>query len=311
MREVSARDSKPDANSSGHRLEDEDGTTPIGSTRHRREAEEWLVVLAAAGISAHSVRIGAAWHVVVPARAARAARAHVREFRSENLSRSHLHRAAVDFGPSPVGLGGACVLLLLHAASFLEPGRTYWIAHGRASAAMILEGEVWRALTALTLHADLAHVAGNAAGWFVFAGALARNFGFGVGVLAVLGAGVFGNLLNAAYHGASHASIGASTAIFGAVGILAGAQLARRRLAGPAGSRSWLPFGAALAILAMVGMNPESDVFAHAFGLGAGFVMGWWLFRSRLYLFGRGAQWSALVAAAALAAGAWAAALLR
>lgn len=289
----------------------EEGTAAIGSSWRRREVEEWLVVLAAAGIPAQSVRVGSAWQVMVPARAARAARAHVREFQTENPIRNQRPRAVVDFGPSPVGLGGACALLMLHAASFLEPGRAHWIAHGRASAAMILEGEVWRALTALSLHADLAHVAGNAAGWFVFAGALSRNFGFGVGVLAVLAAGVLGNLLNAAYHGTSHASIGASTAVFGAVGILAGAQLARRRFESPARARTWLPLGAAVAILAMVGMNPESDVFAHGFGVSAGLMIGMCLVRYRLHAIRRSVQWSALATAAILAAGAWAAALFR
>jgi hypothetical protein len=38
-----------------------------------------------------------------------------------------------------------------------EPG-AIWFDRGSASAQQILAGEVWRTVTALTLHADLAHV---------------------------------------------------------------------------------------------------------------------------------------------------------
>src|SRR5207253_8132371 len=91
-----------------------------------------------------------------------------------------------------------------------------WARVGAADAARVLHGEPWRAVTALTLHADAAHLLGNVVSCAVFVTALARLVGVGVAGFAVLVAGTIGNLLAAALRRAGHTSVGASTAIFGA-----------------------------------------------------------------------------------------------
>jgi membrane associated rhomboid family serine protease len=94
-------------------------------------------------------------------------------------------------------------------------------------------------VTALTLHADLAHVLSNALACLVFVTAVAWWLGPGVGTWLVLLAGAGGNALTALVHGPASVSGGASTAIFGALGILAARQsVARRR---PFGDSSSLP----------------------------------------------------------------------
>ena len=103
-----------------------------------------------------------------------------------------------------------------------------WFERGSADADRILHGELWRTVTALTLHADLAHVLSNAIGITVFLGALSSIMGPGLSSALVLLAGAGGNLANALIHGSSHVSIGASTSVFGAVGMLGGLGLARR-----------------------------------------------------------------------------------
>src|SRR5207237_567665 len=62
------------------------------------------------------------------------------------------------------------------AAAGIDP----WFERGSAVAARILGGEWWRAVTALTLHANLAHLLANAVACGLFAAAL--------GLLAMLGA---------------------------------------------------------------------------------------------------------------------------
>lgn len=265
----------------------------VCATAQRRELDDWLTVLAAAGIPARAIRIGAEWQVFVPDAMAPAARAHVREFRLENPGPRRRSSVIPGFGWTPAGLYVAVVLVALHGVSFLDPGRAFWIGHGRASAWRILDGEVWRAVTALTLHADAAHVAGNAAGMAVFGGAVAGVLGSGVGLLAILASGFLGNLMNAVYRGAAHATIGASTAVFGAVGILAGIQLVRRLDWGELGRRRWLPLGAAIAILAMIGVSPESDFLAHGFGMLSGLALGAGLAAVRLAPWGRPVQFAA------------------
>ena len=83
---------------------------------------------------------------------------------------------------------------------------------------LILDGELWRAVTALTLHADGAHVAGNAVLGAVFGSAVSRSLGPGVALAWVIAAGTLGNFINAWKHTDSHVSVGASTAVLGAVG---------------------------------------------------------------------------------------------
>jgi len=91
----------------------------------------------------------------------------------------------------------------------------------------------------------------------------------------VLAAGAGGNLLNACFRGGLHVSVGASTAVFAAVGILGGVGLVRRRRRGTRGRRSWAPVAAALALLAMLGTAGERvDFGAHLFGLLVGGVLG-------------------------------------
>ena len=83
-------------------------------------------------------------------------------------------------------------------------------------------------MTALTLHADVAHLVGNAIACVVLITAVAWSLGPGVGTWLVLLAGAGGNALRALAHEALRL-VGASTAIFGALGILAMLQIAARR----------------------------------------------------------------------------------
>jgi membrane associated rhomboid family serine protease len=156
---------------------------------------------------------------------------------------------------------------------------TPWFAAGTASAEAIIRGAWWRAVTALTLHADIAHVAGNAAALIIFVSALGRWLGGGMAALLLLFTGFAGNLLNAYLHGGHHDSIGASTAAFGALGILGGLQFVRRyrftaRL--DRRRRALAAIAACLGLFAMlgVGQRAEIDVMAHVTGLGAGLVTG-------------------------------------
>ena len=108
----------------------------------------------------------------------------------------------------------------------------------------------------------------------LFLSAVFRAFGFGVGGALALAAGALGNLANAFVQAPSHATIGASTAVFGALGLLVGRALALRRTP-LRGRPAWLPIGAALALLAMLGTEGQRvDLWAHGLGLAAGVVLG-------------------------------------
>ncbi|HWH80151.1 MAG TPA: rhomboid family intramembrane serine protease, partial [Candidatus Binatus sp.] len=150
-----------------------------------------------------------------------------------------------------------------------------WFARGSADAEQILQGEFWRTVTALTLHADVAHVLSNAIAAALFLAGVSSMMGIGLACALVLLAGAGGNLANAFLHGSSHVAVGASTAVFGALGILGSLGMARRRITAIGRWRAWLPVAAALALLGMLGSSGQRvDIWAHLFGLLVGAVLG-------------------------------------
>ena len=80
--------------------------------------------------------------------------------------------------------------------------------------------EWWRTATALTLHADETHLLSNLGFGLLFLIPLCRRAGLGLGMLLTLVAGILGNTGNALTRNAGFVSLGFSTALFGAVGIL-------------------------------------------------------------------------------------------
>ena len=155
-------------------------------------------------------------------------------------------------------------------------------------------------VTALTLHSDPAHVAGNAFFGALFVAGVCQLLGTGTALFAVLVVDAAGNGMNAWLQGAGHASIGASTAAFGALGILATGlwrlRARQRRL------RRWTPLVIAILLLGYLGTSGErTDVLGHVTGFGAGLVLGATLRRPPTW-----AQWLLGAAALGVVATAWA-----
>jgi membrane associated rhomboid family serine protease len=148
-----------------------------------------------------------------------------------------------------------------------------WVSIGNAQAEKILAGQWWRLVTALTLHADWAHLSSNLAIGGIFVVFLCRELGSGLAWSLLLAAGALGNLVNAYLQPANHSSVGASTAVFGAVGILAAISLVRYR--NNLRTRWMLPVAAALALLALLGTEGKNtDLGAHLFGFIYGGFLG-------------------------------------
>ncbi|MGB5992870.1 MAG: rhomboid family intramembrane serine protease [Desulfobacterales bacterium] len=143
-----------------------------------------------------------------------------------------------------------------------------------ASAFDIMNGEIYRTVTSLMLHSDYPHLAGNIAGIVIFGTAVCSITGAGVGWLMILLSGILGNLANAALFRYGHISIGASTAVFGAVGILAAYQLCRKIKIADQRMKAWLPIAGGLALLSFLGTGLHSDLTAHLFGFVAGVCLG-------------------------------------
>lgn len=170
----------------------------------------------------------------------------------------------------------ATVLILC----FIWQGRSDVVARGQADAVAMVQGaQWWRAVTALTLHADVVHLVSNLVAGMGFVFFVCRFFGAGPGWLLVLLSGIAGNVLNAVvYYPEAHVSIGASTAVFGALGLLTGVGVwaavsdPDRRLSLP---RWLIPVFGGLTLLGLFGVGDGNvDVAAHISGFLCGVVLG-------------------------------------
>ncbi|HYE94263.1 MAG TPA: rhomboid family intramembrane serine protease, partial [Terriglobales bacterium] len=177
--------------------------------------------------------------------------------------------ARADDAPYPWISGVALGLLLLWLHTLT--GTAAWREPGAAIAGRILAGEWWRSVTALTLHADVVHVVGNACALAVLLPPLVQRFGAGAALIALVASGALGSVLAAFVHAARHSSIGASTAAFAAVGILVADRLVTRE---PARRKRWLVPIAGVLLVVMLGTGPRADLAAHAFGFVAGAALG-------------------------------------
>ncbi len=149
-----------------------------------------------------------------------------------------------------------------------------WFREGASNSTAILEqGEYFRLITALCLHADFSHLAGN-----VLIGGFLIHFylqisGTGIGLLSLLAAAAAGNWINAMVHGPGHISVGFSTAVFAMIGLLAAHQMVERRQV--PGFRMLVPLMGGAGLLAMLGSSGvRTDLGAHLFGLLSGLALG-------------------------------------
>jgi len=197
-------------------------------------------------------------------------------------------RESVDWPPEPERMVPAARLDLLTpllwalAVVAVFSGQSVhpaWVAAGAVDAVAIYDrGEVWRAFTALFLHVDASHLASNLLGGLLVFAAVLSTFGRVRGWSLIGLAAVAGNLaVAAANHPDPHASIGASTAVFAAVGLLTGRAV--RRALGTRhphrGRAFFVPLAAGLTVLGLHGAGgPAVDVLAHGAGFAAGAILG-------------------------------------
>jgi membrane associated rhomboid family serine protease len=243
-------------------------------TADRRQADDWALVLTAIGIEARIEWSLRGYAVIVGGANAAAAAAHLDAYDAENRP-APAPAPARDYGPTRAAVICAVVLAAFFVVTGPRADGAFWFDRGAADARRIVEGEWWRTVTALTLHADFPHILANAVTLIIFGSALCTVLGPGVALSLLLLAGAGGNLMTAVLRASHHSSVGASTAIFAAVGALAAIQIVRRRQRASRPSwRAWAPLAAGLALLAFLGSAAQSDVLAHFFGFAAGAGLG-------------------------------------
>ena len=148
-------------------------------------------------------------------------------------------------------------------------------AAGHLHAEAVRDGELWRTITALTLHGDLGHIFANSFFGAVFGLFVGRHLGSGLGWLIVLGCGALANLTNAFIQPDSFRAVGASTATFAALGLVPAFAWRRGYFRGQDFKRGFAPVFAAICILAYTGFGgARVDIGGHVFGFTFGIVAG-------------------------------------
>lgn len=253
----------------------QDSQTNLRVTGDRQLAEEWELVLLAQGMSPSLERTADGFALTVAEEEFHKALASLSAYDRENPRRVTERGAPMEMESWVAGVAVGLMLLLFYSITVQWLPAWSWSARGAADAEKIVHGELWRMVTALTLHSDFAHVLSNAVAAALFFSTLSSLIGVGVSGMLVLLAGAGGNLANAFLHGSPHVSVGASTAVFGAVGLLGSLGLIRRRRGRLSRWRAWLLVAAALALLGMLGSSGQRvDIWAHLSGLLVGAVLG-------------------------------------
>jgi rhomboid protease GluP len=251
--------------------------TTVYRSVHRRDCSERLLVLLAVGIEGRVVLAAPGeFHLQVASADAAYAARHLLQYESENRPPPPPPPPAPLYPYAWLGcLVYAAVLLGVTWLLSNGVGRLDAFELGELDATRVQAGQWWRAWTALTLHADGPHLAANLAAGVWFGYLAARQMGVGTAWLLTVGAAAIANLLEGLRAPAGHVSIGASTAVFAALGALAAFSW-RQQLPRPQRwARRWAPLIAGVILLGWTGSAGEqTDLVAHLGGFAVGALLG-------------------------------------
>jgi membrane associated rhomboid family serine protease len=302
--------------------------TEVSRSPNERQSREHSLVLQAMGVHHINARDAEQHVLLVRTEAAPFAREQIERYDGENRGWPPREEQPIVLASgvnAAIVYGGSLVLMFL-----MDQRDSFgidWAEAGRAQAGSIRQGEWWRVLTALTLHVDTLHLVGNIVFGALLGVVLSQSIGVGLAWLGFVATGAAGNLVNAYIQSPQHTSIGASTAVFGVLGIQVAYEWMRRRELGYKRWRRWAPLIMGAVWLGWFGTGgvehsptktmieemhdidkalQDTDVMAHVFGFAAGIAAGaaLGLCKRRIGL-GSGAQLALALGAPALLVLAW------
>lgn len=239
------------------------------------EAMDWSLVLASQEIAATILdpgQTGRGWAVSVSAADLQRALRELAAYRRENRR----WRTPVAAAGGTFHWGVLLWALFLGLVFAMDEPAGRFTAAGRMDSEAVRAGELWRLVTATTLHANVAHLAGNLTTGVVLLGLAMGRLGFGGALLASVLCGVAGNLLGLLLR-PPWLGVGASAAVLGAAGLLAAAAWRDRRAAGRRRGLAVAALAAGGFLFLLFGVDPRGDVVAHLGGFLAGLPLGWLL----------------------------------
>lgn len=135
----------------------------------------------------------------------------------------------------------------------------------------VANGEWWRLITPVLLHAGFTHLLFNSMSIFLFAPALERMLGKARFLLVYAGSGIIGNIGTYITEPLDYVHVGASGAIFGLFGVYLFMVLFRKELIGHEHSKMILTLLAFAVLMSFI--NSNINMMAHLFGLCGGFIL--------------------------------------
>jgi rhomboid protease GluP len=243
---------------------------------------EFSLVLEAQAIEHEVLESGDFWSLAVTPALVHRAQDEIRRYSAE---RSVPRSRPILIEPHPgAAIGAAGYVMILLTTAYCTGIALFgadWLSIGAVKAGSA--GEWWRAVTALTLHVDQEHLLGNLL-FGVFAGLGAgRLLGPGVAWSSILGAGALANYVEMLIAPPAHRAVGASTAVFAALGLLAGLAWRRRLTLRERGWHMIAPLVAGVCLLTLLGAGTAHvDVLGHALGFLFGVAVGWLYARAEI-----------------------------
>jgi rhomboid protease GluP len=226
----------------------------------RRSCDERALVLTAVGIESAVTFAGAGFILWVSEPDAPRALHHLRLYETENRPRPPPPPPPRLYPDAWVGC--LCYVLCLMAVAYaISGGHIRLDAFDTADlhAAKVRGGQLWRAWTALTLHLDGAHLAANLCAGVWFGYLAGRQLGVGSAWLLIVTGAALANLFEGLTGPSDHRSVGASTAVFTALGLMS-AYSWRERLRWPLNwARRWGPLVAGIILLGWTGSGGGSE----------------------------------------------------
>lgn len=248
----------------------------VFESRNRQSCSDRALVLAASRIPHQLVDDGVSAALVVPAEYSARAAEELRLYEDENPPVHPKPQNRVTYQDAIPGVVG--YILVISAVAWLAGYSIFgydWFDAGRVDGALIRNGEWWRTITALTLHSGAKHLIGNLVFGVLFGLFAGRLIGSGVAWLAIIAAAATGNIANTLLLESTHRSIGASTAVFAALGLVAGFVWRGELMAQDRWSYRYGPIIGGLALLMYTGTGgPNTDIGAHLLGFVCGFLTG-------------------------------------
>ncbi len=255
----------------------------VFESRYPAPCKDRALVLAAVNIPHQVIRDPGGCVLIVPAEWSSEAVEELNLYEDENPPVVPPPPPRIVYQDALPGIFGFTIIVALitwaDAASFFGMD---WRSAGRVDGELIRAGEWWRLATALTLHSGAPHLSGNLVFGCFFGFFAGRLLGSGVAWGSIVLAAMLGNFVNIMLLDSSFKSIGASTAVFAALGMLAGYVWRARLMSQERWAYRWGPVVGGLALLMFTGTGDQNtDVGAHLMGFLAGFGAGTLLTRWR------------------------------